>query len=149
MRRGAPVVLVALVLLGALLAGQALAANHAAPSPGDEPLGPGAVTVTLTIHHSHFTPDHVRVRAGTTVRFVVDNQDPINHELIVGDDEVHRRHEAGTEPFHAPRPGEVSIPALQTAETTFAFPATASLLYACHLPGHFRYGMSGLVEVVA
>jgi plastocyanin len=146
-----PAVALAFALAIALFVGHAFAANAKAStaSPSEQPVGPGAVTVTLTIHHSLFSPDHVRVRPGTTVHFVVDNQDPINHELIVGDDAVHRRHEAGTEPVHPPRPGEVSIPALQTADTTFDFPATGSMLYACHLPGHFRYGMSGVVEVVA
>jgi uncharacterized cupredoxin-like copper-binding protein len=103
--------------------------------------------VTLTIHHSRFSPDHLRVRPGTTVRFVVRNDDPINHELIIGDDGVHRRHEAGTEPVHPPRPGEVSVAAGTTAATTFSFDGE-SVIYACHLPGHFRYGMSGLVDVV-
>jgi uncharacterized cupredoxin-like copper-binding protein len=110
-------------------------------------LGPGNVTIDMTIHHSRFSPDRIRVAPGTTVRFVVDNQDPINHELIVGDAEVHRRHELGTEPVHPPRPGEVSVPALTTAETTFVFDSPGSVLYACHLPGHFRYGMSGYVDV--
>ncbi|MEY2458940.1 MAG: hypothetical protein QOG30_770, partial [Acidimicrobiaceae bacterium] len=113
--------------------------------------GPGDVTVTLTIQHSHFSPDHITVRPGTTVRFVVNNVDPIGHELIVGDSEVHRRHEAGTEPVHPPRPGEISVPAHTTAETTFRFEATSGdpVVYACHLPGHFRYGMSGEVNIVS
>jgi len=117
----------------------------------ETPLGPGDATVTLTVRHSHFSPDHLVVRAGTLVRFVIHNDDPIGHEFIVGDDGVHRRHEAGTEPVHPPRPGEVSIPAGATAETTFRFEGTTgsgSVVYACHLPGHFRYGMSGTVDVL-
>jgi uncharacterized cupredoxin-like copper-binding protein len=113
-------------------------------------LGPGEVIVTLTIQRSHFTPDRLRVRPGTTVRFVVRNNDPIGHELIVGDAGVHERHEAGTEPVHPPRPGEVSVPASATAETTFRFGDARGdpVVYACHLPGHYRYGMSGEVDVV-
>ena len=109
------------------------------------------MTITLTVHHSRFSPDHLRVRPGTNVRFVLENQDPIGHEFIIGDDAVHLRHEAGTEPVHPPRPGELSIPALSTAETTFSFPGSASsgtVVYACHLPGHFKYGMSGVVDVI-
>jgi uncharacterized cupredoxin-like copper-binding protein len=85
------------------------------------------------------------------VRFVVHNNDPIGHELIVGDAEVHRRHEAGTEPVHPPLPGEISVPAGATAETLYRFDGTNSepVVYACHLPGHFRYGMSGDVRIVA
>ena len=89
----------------------------------------------MTIHHSRFQPDRIRVAPGTTVRFVVDNQDPINHELIVGDAEVHRRHELGTEPVHPPRPGEVSVPALTKRRRRSCSPSPGSVLYACHLPG--------------
>jgi len=136
----------AVVIAGVVIvAGHALAGTQATGTV----LGPGPVTVEMTIHHSRFQPDRIRVRPGTTVRFVVDNQDPINHELIVGDAEVHRRHELGTEPVHPPRPGEVSIPATSSAETTFVFSNPGPVLYACHLPGHFRYGMSGYVDVVA
>jgi uncharacterized cupredoxin-like copper-binding protein len=141
----AAVVAVAALTAGILVAGHA-AAGANAPA---RTLGPGPVTVNITIHHSHFNPDRISVAPGTTVRFVIDNTDPINHEFIVGDDEVQRRHEAGTEPYHPPRPGEVSVPALTTAETTFVFDNPSSVMYACHLPGHFRYGMSGYVEVVA
>src|SRR3954452_14041787 len=117
----------------------------------EKPLGPGDTTVTLTVRHSHCSPEHLAVRSGTLVRFVIRNDDPIGHEFIIGDDGLHRRHEAGTEPVHPPRPGEVSIPPLSTAETTFGFDGsigTGSVLFACHLPGHFRYGMSGTVDVV-
>jgi len=117
----------------------------------EKPLGPADTTVTLTVRHSHFSPEHLVVRSGTLVRFVIRNDDPIGHEFIIGDDGVHRRHEAGTEPVHPPRPGEVSIPAGATAETTFRFAGTTgsgSVVYACHLPGHFRYGMSGTVDVL-
>jgi uncharacterized cupredoxin-like copper-binding protein len=142
-----PVALVASIMVGVIAVGHALAGPGA---PVGAPLGPGEVTVQLTIRHSHFAPDHLAVRPGTTVRFVVQNDDPINHELIIGDDGVHQRHEAGTEPVHPPRPGEVSVPPGTTAETTFSFPGTAgsgSVVYACHLPGHFRFGMSGTVDV--
>jgi plastocyanin len=113
----------------------------------DGVLGPGPVTVRLDVEHSRFEPARVVVRPHTEVRFVVVNHDPIAHELIVGDGTVHARHEDGTEPVHAPRPGEVSVPASGRASTTFVFHEPGEVLYACHLPRHFAYGMSGFVEV--
>ena len=142
------------LMVGALtvaVAVSGLALLRPTRATAETPLGPGDATVTLTVRHSHFTPEHLVVRPGTLVRFVIRNDDPIGHEFIIGDDGVHRRHETGTEPVHPPRPGEVSIPARATAETTFRFEGTSgsgSVLYACHLPGHFRYGMSGTVDVV-
>lgn len=149
-RRVVPTVLAGLVFVAVVAGGRAMAGPDT-DARADAILGPGDVTITLTVHHSRFAPDHLRVRPGTNARFVLHNEDPIGHEFIVGDDEVHRRHEAGTEPVHPPRPGEVSVPALSTAETTFAFAGSSSsgsVVYACHLPGHFKYGMSGVVDVV-
>jgi uncharacterized cupredoxin-like copper-binding protein len=110
-------------------------------------LGPGVVTTNLGIHHSRFSANEIRVRPGTTVRFVLTNDDPILHELIVGPPEVHQRHEAGTEAAHAPRPGEVTIQPNTTAETTYDFPNAGSFEFTCHLPGHRAYGMTGRVVV--
>jgi uncharacterized cupredoxin-like copper-binding protein len=56
-------------------------------------------------------------------------------------------HERGTEAVHPPRPGEVSVPAGTTATTTYTFEAPGDLTFACHLPGHFAYGMQGTVSV--
>jgi uncharacterized cupredoxin-like copper-binding protein len=104
--------------------------------------------VTLDIDNSAFSSDAITVRRGTEVTFVVRNDDPINHELIVGDDELHRRHENGTEPYHEPRPGEVSVGPNAVAETTYLFDEPGTVVYACHLPGHLAYGMVGEITVV-
>jgi uncharacterized cupredoxin-like copper-binding protein len=104
-------------------------------------------TVTLTVRHSRFVPSVVEVRPGTTVRFVVRNLDPIAHELIVGDAVVQDLHERGTETDHGDRPGEVSVAAGATAETTYTFPRAGTVLLGCHLPGHWAYGMRGTVHV--
>jgi uncharacterized cupredoxin-like copper-binding protein len=111
-------------------------------------LGPGRVTVTIRIDHSHFETSPIRVRPHTEVRFVVVNRDPIGHELIVGGPDVQARHESGHEASHPPVPGEVSVPAEGRASTTYTFHAPGPVEYACHLPGHYRYGMHGFVQVV-
>ena len=103
-------------------------------------------TVVLTVHHSRFSPEVVDVRPGTTVRFVVRNLDPIDHELIVGNDAVQDVHERGTEAHHGTVPGEVSVPALATATTTFRIPdGSDDVPFGCHLPGHWAYGMRGVL----
>jgi uncharacterized cupredoxin-like copper-binding protein len=106
-------------------------------------------TVVLRIHHSRFSPASFTVREGSTVRFVVHNDDPIDHELIVGDAAVQLRHELGTEPWHPPRPGEVSIAAGSLASTTYTFAARGHTEFACHMPGHYAYGMRGMVTVTS
>ena len=64
-------------------------------------LGPGIVTVKIRIDRSHFSPSRIRVHPHTTVQFVVVNRDPIGHEFIIGDAEVHARHEGGHTPARA------------------------------------------------
>jgi uncharacterized cupredoxin-like copper-binding protein len=136
------------VLVAVAAAGLVLAGGAGGDDEDGGPLGPGPVTVALDIEHSAFSVDEITVRAGTEVRFVVTNGDPILHELIVGPPEVHRRHENGTEAAHPPRPGEVTIEPLSSATTTYLFADPGPIEFACHLPGHLAYGMSGTVTVV-
>ena len=84
---------------------------------------------------------------GQDQRFVIRNLDPIDHEWIVGDAATHERHRTGTEPVHASRPTEISIPAGQSRETTVTFNQPGTYLYICHLPGHEAYGMVGTLVV--
>ena len=136
-------VLVALAVVAAV----AFGAAAATAGGSDKPVGPGIVTVDIGIDHSHFSTGTIHVRRGTLVRFVVRNHDPIAHELVVGDDAVHARHERGREQAHPPVPGEVSVDPDDTGLTVFEFDRPGTLLYACHLPGHFAYGMHGKVVV--
>jgi uncharacterized cupredoxin-like copper-binding protein len=111
--------------------------------------GDGERTVVVTMRHSRFEPAAVRVEPGQRIRFVLRNTDPIDHEFILGDDDVQRRHEQGRErEHHGEVPGERSVAAGQEAVTTYAFPASLdgrALEFACHLPGHYAYGMRGSV----
>jgi uncharacterized cupredoxin-like copper-binding protein len=117
--------------------------------------GPGPVTVRVVVRDSKFLPSgrsgteppRIHVKPHTDVRFVVVNRDFINHEFIVGGEEVHTRHEGGHEPWHPRMPGEVSVSPHTTGETSYSFHAPGKVLYACHLPGHFAYGMKGYVVV--
>ncbi|MEX0985317.1 MAG: plastocyanin/azurin family copper-binding protein [Actinomycetota bacterium] len=111
-------------------------------------LDTGVRTVEVLLRYSHFEPDVITVEPGETVRFVVHNGDPIDHEFIIGDAAVQRAHERGTESFHAPRPGEMTVPAGATRETTYTFPpAPATLILGCHLPSHYAYGMRAAITV--
>jgi uncharacterized cupredoxin-like copper-binding protein len=106
--------------------------------------------VTLEIRHSRFEPGSFSVPGGTTVRIVVHNADPIDHELIVGDQAVQDRHEHGLDDHHdGSVPGEVSVPAGAVVTTTYRVDRGARLLYGCHLPGHWAYGMHGRIDLTS
>jgi len=150
-RRVAAIVAGITLLAGAstLAMGALQPGAHASASSRSRVLGPGRVTVKIGIRNSRFAVSRLRVYPHTTVRFVVVNRDPIAHEFIIGDASVHARHADGTEAAHAPVPGEVSIPPLETGVTTYEVHEPGRIEFACHLPGHLQYGMSGWVTVVA
>jgi uncharacterized cupredoxin-like copper-binding protein len=126
----------------------AVLAAVALPACGISQAGEKPTKVTLTMHWSAFDKDVVEVPRGVPVRFVYVNDDPIAHEVLVGDEAFQRRHETGTEPAHGHRPDETEVPAGATVTTTLTFDTPGTLFYACHLPGHYTYGMKGTIRVV-
>lgn len=129
------VLLVAAVVVMATSGCQARAA-------GDEP-----IRRQITIHYSHFDSGALTVPHGVAVTFVLVNEDPIEHEWLIGDAAFHERHRTGTEAHHGARPNEVSIPPLGVMETTLTFDQPGTVLYICHLPGHEAYGMVGTLTI--
>ena len=111
--------------------------------------------IEIRINHSGFDARSVTVAQGETVEFTIVNDDPIDHEFIVGDDAVQRAHELGTEAYHADRPTEITVPAGTTRTTVIDFDADSGLalaqplFFGCHLPRHYDYGMKGVVRVLA
>jgi uncharacterized cupredoxin-like copper-binding protein len=136
--RSARVILATATLVAGAVGATVLAVASAAAGP---------VTVEIRIHYSHYEPAWITVPAGRPVTFVIRNDDPIDHEWIVGDAGLHERHRTGTEPSHDSRPTEISVDALTTKRTTITFAAPTTLQYICHLPGHEAYGMVGTLVV--
>ena len=134
-----------MALIGKLFGGAAAALVAVALLGGSS--GSTERTLEITIHHSRFLPANLEVAPGTTVTFVLRNTDPIDHEFILGDENVQVRHETGTETHHGAKPGEISVPAGGEASTSYTFSEPGTLLIGCHLPGHYAYGMRGSVRV--
>jgi uncharacterized cupredoxin-like copper-binding protein len=131
-----------------ILAGLLTVLVGASSASGGTAARPTAGTIRITIHYSRFDPAAIAVEPGQTVRFVIRNTDPIDHEFILGDERIQQVHEAGTEAHHPPRPGEVSVPSGTTVVTTYTFPVERTeLLFGCHLPDHYAFGMHGTVSV--
>ena len=116
-----------------------LAASACATADASAPL-----VVNIRIHYSKFEPASVEIPAGRPVTFVIHNDDPIDHEWLVGDASFHARHRTGTETVHGDRPDEVPVPANTTKSTTITF-AAGSYLFICHFPLHEQFGMVGVV----
>lgn len=100
--------------------------------------------VHVRIHYSKFEPAAITVPANKPVTYVITNDDPIDHEWLIGDASFHERHRTGSEAVHGDRPDEVSVAAGQTRMTTLTF-AEGSYLFICHFPQHEQFGMIGIV----
>ena len=118
-----------------------LAACEQGAAPDPHPL--------IRIHYSHFSPGEVTVPAGVPVMFTIRNDDPIAHEFIIGTEAEQLRHESGTERTHDGKPGQASLDGGETQTVTFTFAAPGVMLYGCHLPGHYAYGMRGTIRVTS
>ena len=106
-----------------------------------------STSIEIVIHYSRFEPSAITVPVGVPVTITLRNDDPIDHEWIVGDDAVQAVHRVGTELLHPTRPTEIVIPAGESRVTTVTFEDTGRLAYICHLPGHDAYGMVGTVTI--
>jgi uncharacterized cupredoxin-like copper-binding protein len=136
------------LVLGAGLIALVVAAGATAVALAGRPaLGP-ATSITIEIRYSHFSPSAITVPVGVPVTITLVNDDPIDHEWIIGDDAVQQKHRTGTELLHPVRPTEQVIPALSTRVTTITFDQPATWKYICHLPGHEAYGMVGVASIV-
>jgi uncharacterized cupredoxin-like copper-binding protein len=124
---------VLLLALAAVAAGACGSASAATPQ-----------TVNIRIHYSKFEPRTITVPAGVPVTYVIRNDDPIDHEWLIGDAAFHARHRVGTEGSHGDRPDEVSLPPLTRKTTTLTL-APGTYVFICHFPLHEQYGMVGAV----
>jgi len=134
--------------LGAGLVALVLGTGAAAVVMAGRPAQTPATAITIEIKYSQFNPSAITVPVGVPVTITLVNDDPIDHEWIIGDDQVQQKHRTGTELLHPVRPTEQVIPALSTRVTTITFEAPATWQFICHLPGHEAYGMVGVASIV-
>ncbi len=132
------------IIVSVLVAGLALSACG---SGGAEPKQTQEIRITLA--GSRFVPDTVSVKVGTRVTFVVVNDDAVEHEMVIGDESVQAEHEATAQHggHSGGGPGQVRVPAKSTKRMSFTFTKAGTLIYGCHLSGHYAAGMKGTVTV--
>lgn len=99
-----------------------------------------------------FSPDHVRVKRGETVKFVVRNTGKVMHEMVIGTQEELEKHaemmkkHPGME-HDAPYMAHVAPGGRQDIVWTFDKPGT--FMYGCLIPGHWEAGMKASIVVAA
>jgi uncharacterized cupredoxin-like copper-binding protein len=111
--------------------------------------GPSERTIAVRMRYSKYEPRTIEVGAGTTVAFVLENADPIEHEFVIGTHAEQLKHEAGDPHDPHTRLGEALLKGSETRRLRYTFRAPGTFEFACHRPGHYRYGMVGTILVKA
>lgn len=100
-----------------------------------------------------FDPAVVDVESGEVITFTVNNIGELPHEFTLGPADLQAEHaqemtEMGDMEMDDD-PNAISVGAGETDSLTWEFTEAGSLLFGCHIPGHYEAGMVGDVEVAA
>lgn len=95
-----------------------------------------------------FEPDAVDVNVGETVTFKLTNSGQMPHDFTLGDQQTQDEHEAQMAGGGMSGTGQNESNALtlrtgEEGELTWRFTAPATILFGCHVPGHYDAGMVG------
>jgi uncharacterized cupredoxin-like copper-binding protein len=118
-----------------------------------QPGNPSEVSRTITMTMSdamRFTPDRMEVRKGETIRFVLQNEGQLRHELVLGEPEALRRHATMMQTMPDMQhsgPNMASIAPGEHGELIWKFTHTGTVAFACLQSGHLAAGMRGAVAV--
>jgi uncharacterized cupredoxin-like copper-binding protein len=118
-----------------------------------QPGNPGEVsrTVTMTMSDTmRFTPERIEVRKGETIRFLLQNEGKLRHELVLGEPEALRRHAAMMQmmpDMQHSGPNMASLAPGERGQLIWKFTRTGTVTFACLQSGHLEAGMRGSVAV--
>jgi uncharacterized cupredoxin-like copper-binding protein len=107
-------------------------------------------TIMLAATDLKFTPMQIAVTIGETVKFEVRNDGQLQHEFILGSEAEQMEHDkemaamAGMNMTHS---NGVSVAPGKTGTLIWTFTKAGTLLYACHVPGHYVAGMIGQLTI--
>ncbi|MEY2953208.1 MAG: hypothetical protein RLZZ401_1295 [Pseudomonadota bacterium] len=131
--------------------------STAAPSREQKPWGiagdAGAVQRSVTVTMSdrmRFSPDHLALRLGETVRLRIHNQGALLHELVLGDRATLDAHAALMLKFpdmEHDEPYMAHVPAGKTGGIVWHFNRAGQFEFACLIAGHYQAGMVGRISV--
>jgi uncharacterized cupredoxin-like copper-binding protein len=117
--------------------------------PGD----PHQVSRTINVSmgdNMRFSPEHIDVKSGETVRLVLQNQGKLRHELVLGEPDALKRHAAmmlAMPDMQHTGPNMASLAPGERGQLVWRFTHSGSVAFACLQPGHLEAGMKGAVAV--
>lgn len=97
-----------------------------------------------------FAPDHIDVKRGEQIRFVLKNEGALTHEFMLASVRENEEHGKVMEKFpemeHDDPNGKTLEPG-KTVEVLWNFNKAGTFEFACLIPGHHQAGMHGMVNV--
>jgi uncharacterized cupredoxin-like copper-binding protein len=122
-------------------------------SPIGQPGNPKEASRTITVtmnDNMRFSPDRIEVKAGETVRFLLQNKGQLRHEMVLGEPDALRKHAqmmlAMPDMVHS-GPNMASLAPGEQSQITWKFTRAGWVAFACLQPGHLAAGMKGGVSV--
>lgn len=120
-----------------------------------EPGQASQVTRTFEVSMSdsmRFSPANMTVKAGETIKFVLNNTGKVKHEFVLGTDKELKEHYQQMLKFphmEHDEPNMVTVEPGKTGVVIWTFTKAGKVAFACLLPGHYDAGMKGSVVVSA
>lgn len=114
---------------------------------------PSRTLEIITGDDLRFTPATMTVSAGETIAFKVTNRGTVPHEFVIGDESVQQEHEQemangdGMSGMADDASYAVDVLAGKSATLIYTFTKEGTLLYGCHVPGHYDAGMRGIITI--
>lgn len=112
-----------------------------------------AVARTITIRMTddmRFTPRHIEVREGETVRLRAENKGQVLHEIVIGTKpelDAHAEMMAKHPGMEHDEPYMAHVGAGKKGDIVWQFNRAGSFDFACLIAGHYQAGMTGTITV--
>ncbi len=97
-----------------------------------------------------FSPAHITVREGETLRLRIANRGQVMHELVIGTREELQAHAELMKKhpdMEHDEPYMAHVPPGQRGDIVWTFNRPGDFEFACLIPGHFEAGMRGTIRV--
>ena len=128
--------------------------SFAAGEPGD-PTQPAVRTVEVTMQETGdakmlFVPDHIEVKRGEQVKFVLKNVGKVDHEFMLDSPSNNAKHKIAMEKnpdMEHDDPNGKRINPDGSSEIVWRFTKPGTFEFACLMPGHYESGMRGTLVV--
>jgi len=113
-----------------------------------------AVARTITLRMTddmRFTPSHIEVREGETVRLRAENKGQVLHEVVIGtraDLDAHAEMMAKHPGMEHDEPYMAHVGAGKKGDIVWQFNRAGQFDFACLIAGHYQAGMTGTITVL-